>query len=57
MATKSKKVVQRAPKLVKMLCEECGETIEVLKDSICQHCGCRMVIDAKWRHKSIYKSI
>ena len=41
----------KQPRLIKMLCEECGETIEVLKDSICQHCGCRMTVYKKWKVK------
>mgnify|MGYP003145595555 CR=1 FL=1 len=51
MVAKRKKVAQKAPKLVKMLCEGCGRTIEVLRDSECSHCGQQMVKDAKWRHR------
>ena len=51
MVAKAKKVAQKPQKLVTMLCENCGATISVPKDSICQHCGQIMVKDAKWRHK------
>jgi len=46
-----KKAPQNRLKLVRVLCECCGETIDVPKDSICSHCGQKMVKDEKWRHK------
>ena len=51
MVVKTKKSSPRPLKLAKMLCLGCGTTVEVPKDSICTHCGMRMVKDEKWRHK------
>jgi len=51
MVVKAKKVYQKPLKLVKLLCENCGLTVEVPLDSVCAHCGQKMVIDKPWRHK------
>jgi len=39
--------------LTKYICENCGVKIDAPKDSICQHCGCRMSIYKKWMDKKI----
>ncbi len=31
-----------APRLIKMICSECGIEVKVLKGSRCYHCGCVM---------------
>jgi len=51
MPKQIKNTPQKPLKLVKMLCEECGEVIEVPQDSVCWHCGQRLVKYAKWRVK------
>jgi len=52
MPTKTKKSSQKPSiRLQKLLCVECGATIEVTKDSECWHCGCKLVKDERWRHK------
>jgi len=51
MSKPIKKSSPRGLKLVKLLCENCGEVIEVPLDSECWHCGVKLVRDVKWRHR------
>jgi len=52
MVNKPKKSSQkRSLRLQKLLCVECGATIEVPIGAECFHCGAKLVKDAKWRHK------
>jgi hypothetical protein len=53
MSTKTKKVAQKAPKLVKMICQNCSAMVSVPKDAVCVcgHCHSKMDIHKKWMDK------
>ena len=39
----SRAVSARNPRLIKYICEECGEEVKAIKGSICYHCHKRHV--------------